>query len=365
MSRTIVSLVSAQTIPNYLFIKEMYQEGDELMFISSEKFKDRIEWITNTLQKNDFTLILLDNSMEEKWNEMCARIEEKISPDKEYIVNLTGGTKYMSLAVQSVFEKHNKKKLYYLPFPKNHLLRPSWNDDTTIPVKYRVNVEEYMKAYNITISNTKSLTKEIVYTQYLFERYTQGSLNENILEELRCYRDKTIRISELAVKTNENIRNFLWGINFPLADPDSSKINKYEIQYLTGGWFEEFVYDLIKKRLNPEDIKLGALITRRGLNHQNDLDVVFTLGNKLFVIECKTGVGKGSIFNQTVYKAASLKEALLGLPSLSYIFSLSSENKDLIQIAKYMGITYCDVTYFINNDKLNSLIEGIQQIAYD
>ncbi|KAA6329353.1 hypothetical protein EZS27_021832 [termite gut metagenome] len=345
----------------------MYQEGDELMFISSEIFKERIEWITNTLQKNDFTLILLDNGMEEKWNEMCARIEEKISPDKEYVVNLTGGTKYISLAVQSVFEKHNKKKLYYLPSPKNHLLRPLWSDDTVIPVKYRVNVEEYMKAYNIKKSNPKSLTKKITDTQYLFERYTQDSLNKNILEKLRPYRDKknkTFLISDLEKETKENIRDFLLDINF-LADPDSSEINKDEIQYLTGGWFEEYIYDLIEKRLNPEDIKLGVRIGEAKLQQNNELDVVFTLGNKLFVIECKTGVGKESIFNQTVYKAAALKETLLGLPSSSYIFSLIPENKKFTQRAKYMGITYCDVTYFTNDNKLNSLIEDIKRNAYD
>jgi hypothetical protein len=305
--------------------------------------------------------------MEEKWNEMCARIEEKISPDKEYVVNLTGGTKYISLAVQSVFEKYNKNKLYYLPSPKNHLLRPLWNDDTAIPIKCRVNVEEYMTAYDIKINKTKSLTKEIDYTQYLFKRYIQDFLDKNILDELRCYRDinKPILISKLEEETNENIRNFLLDINFPLVDPDSSKINKYEIQYLTGGWFEEYIYDLMKKRLNPEDIRLGVLITRGEVKHQNDLDVVFTLGNKLFVIECKTGVGGEYIFNQTVYKASSLKETLLGLLSSSYIFSLSPENKDLTQTAKYMGITYRDATYFTNNDKLNSLIDEIQQIAYD
>ena len=37
MNRIIVNIVSEQTIPNYLFIREMFQEGDRLLFISSQR----------------------------------------------------------------------------------------------------------------------------------------------------------------------------------------------------------------------------------------------------------------------------------------------------------------------------------------
>ena len=49
MKRIIVSIVSEQTVPNYLFIKELFQIGDELLFVSSSKYADRIDWILQTL----------------------------------------------------------------------------------------------------------------------------------------------------------------------------------------------------------------------------------------------------------------------------------------------------------------------------
>lgn len=99
----------------------------------------------------------------------------------------------------------------------------------------------------------------------------------------------------------------------------------------------------------------------------NDLDVVFTLGNKLFVVECKTGVGKPSLFSQIVYKASALKEALLGLSGSSYIFSLSNADEKLSNVAKNLGVEYCDATYFTTkeNDNLLSLVSKINNYAHD
>ena len=49
MSRVIVNIISEQTIPNYLFIKEIFQPGDSLLFIASQKFSERIGWIVQSL----------------------------------------------------------------------------------------------------------------------------------------------------------------------------------------------------------------------------------------------------------------------------------------------------------------------------
>ena len=120
-------------------------------------------------------------------------------------------------------------------------------------------------------------------------------------------------------------------------------LNRYELEYLTGGWFEEYVYYLVKKSVKPDDITLGVKISRAGIRHNNELDVVFTKRNKLFVIECKTGVQTERLFNEIVYKVCAIKEALLGVSCYSYIFSLKmDESNDLKRIAENMDITFID-----------------------
>ena len=151
-------------------------------------------------------------------------------------------------------------------------------------------------------------------------------------------------------------------ISYPKTE---GKIDKYDIRYITGGWFEEYIYHLMKDCLSPSDIKIGVLIEKSTNTNMNDLDVVFTLGNKLFVIECKTGVGGRSLFSQIVYKASALKETLFGLSGKTYIYSLSPEDKDLKTVASNMGVTYCDETYFNNEEKIQELITSIKLYAND
>ena len=140
--RTIVSIISEQTIPNYLFIKEMFHPGDQLMFISSKKMSNRIEWIENTLDWNLLDpqhIILKKDGDEEDWASMTSQIEKALSKEGEYIVNLTGGTKYMALAVQSVFSRY-ASRFFYIPYPQNRIL--STNDKTESPIAYRASTDE-------------------------------------------------------------------------------------------------------------------------------------------------------------------------------------------------------------------------------
>lgn len=377
MSRTIVSIISEQTIPNYIFIKEMYEEGDKLLMIMSndDKIIQKEQFIENTLNYpfKPTTIIFDNKGDEESWQAMQEKIVPYLNPDEEFLINLTGGTKYMALAVEMIFSSYNSK-YYYIPFPKNTILQ--LHSDNAYDIAYRVSVEEYMGLHGLPVS-ASFITQSKAYAQHLLYMFTDKHFLQKhymVLEKLRAYRDtkKPLLIEELETREDTDkkprisgLSSFLQYINFPLRDKCRAKIDKYEIRYITGGWFEEYTYYLVEEKFKPTDIQLGVLIRETQTTNMNDLDVVFTLGNKLFVIECKTGVGKQSLFNQIVYKSSALKETLLGLPGKSYIFSLSNADERLYNIAKNMGVIYCDVTYFSENDKLESWVKNIQSYAHN
>ena len=132
-----------------------------------------------------------------------------------------------------------------------------------------------------------------------------------------------------------------------------------EIDYLTGGWFEEYVYQLIQNNVAPDDIAIGVHIDGcTEIRHDNELDVCFIKNNQLFVIECKSGINSESMFNDIVYKVSSLKEVLLGLDCKSYIFSLKKDpSGDLKKIAKYMDVTFCDYDTLTREEKLKKVLK--------
>ena len=165
---------------------------------------------------------------------------------------------------------------------------------------------------------------------------------------------KPVKISFLETKEDterkpaiKGLSKFLEFISYPIKNVDI--IDKYDIRYITGGWFEEYVYYLIKDILKPTDIQIGVLIRETRETNMNDLDVVFTLGNKLFVIECKTGVGGRSLFSQIVYKASALKETLLGLSGKSYLGFLCRDGQ-LVAFTEPEGKSGGDDGIFFVND---------------
>ena len=70
------------------------------------------------------------------------------------------------------------------------------------------------------------------------------------------------------------------------------------------------------------------------IKHNNELDVCFIKANKLFVIECKTGVTNESLFNEIVYKVCALK----GIPPVAgqasrFLLSLLFKLLELVFVA--------------------------------
>lgn len=374
MSRVIVSIMSDQTIQNYIFIKEKYRDGDELLFISSGKMDHKINWITSTLSFKHCTIskIIFENNEEEKWDKMSERISKSLTEKNTYIVNLTGGTKYMSMAVLRTFDSFDST-FYYIPFPKNEIL--SFQKDEPEKLSYSVTIDEYLSLFNVLKEKDETkLVKNEEYTKDFFNLFVTKSLTSNekgILDKLRLYRDSGIKDIE-AVASNQSanekkpqvigLSNFLRNIDFTTAL--SNQLSKYEIRYLTGGWFEEYIYSKIISVIQPKDIALGLKIKPSpNTTSPNDLDVVFTLGNKFFVIECKTGISGEKMLHETVYKASALKETLFGLPGNTFIFSLATSDEKFDLAAKNMGITYYDQSNFTDEQKWKELAENIMNIA--
>jgi hypothetical protein len=349
----------------------MIQSGDELLFISSKKFEERINWIINALECDKCLInqIILPDGIEEKWEQMIDLIKQNLSNDTTYIVNLTCGTKYMISAVPKAFENFDAE-FYYIPFPKNIILKIG--NERHKDILYRMSVKEFFDCNNTSIPKQKELTKCEDYTLSFFKLFTKGLIKYDVIEKIRIgYREKRIKIADIEIKADEEKKPQISGLSQFLSDikfipNEAGFLSKDETVYLTGGWFEEYSFSLLKKHFPEQDFALGVglpIAKMKGINNR-DLDVVFTFENKLFIIECKTGIDKESILSETVYKAAALKNERLGkLSANTFIFSLSGENEIFKEIAKAMNIVYYDRSFFTDEEKINLIITDINRRA--
>ena len=109
MSKTLVNIITEDNpIPAYLFIKEMYEEGDKLMYISAKDTEDDLDALSElfNVPATHIEEIVLRNDMDEfTYEKICRTVLGYLSEGVNYCVNLAGGTRYMALAIQQVFEK--------------------------------------------------------------------------------------------------------------------------------------------------------------------------------------------------------------------------------------------------------------------
>ena len=383
MSKTIVNIIDKiNPLPAYLFTKEYYEAGDELLFISAEEEADCIGLLTKALEIDETfvkTIIIKryqDNLLYER---ICRTIKGNLIPNKQYYLNLAGGNRYMTLSVQHVFEEFNTL-FFYTQTRENQIVKTIFDhsiyddDDEVFPIKHRMTLKEYFGLYGLQsdVEKPRKMVKDTAFSQHLFTMFSQNLLGRGDYQVMETLREKYRNWKFLIISQVENpdkdymtaIPNLSKFLDFIGFEPErKGSLQSYEMEYLTGGWFEEYVYALIKEVLQPDDIAMGVHISNGVIKHNNELDVCFIKANKLFVIECKTGVTSEKLFNEIVYKVCALKEVLLGT-SHSYIFSLKKDTKgNWKKTAKYMGITFCDWLNLTRPDNLKRILNEMNRIA--
>lgn len=377
--KTLVNIITREhPVAAYLFIKEFYEEGDRLLFVSANDSFDCITPLVKILNVDPGVvqrIVLRRDSDSYTYERICRTINSGVNNDTEYYVNLAGGTRYMALSVQHVFSNYHST-FFYTQTQQNLIVKTIFdnsiydNDDQIIPIKYRMTLAEYFEAYGLChdLAALEPPISNETKAMQMFNLFAQQQLRSSdfkILDVLReKYRGwKYLKIAEAEHPVREgfipipNLSKFLDFIKFTPKEP--GMLSQQELDYLTGGWFEEYVYYLIKAVVKPDDMAIGVRIDGcTEIRHNNELDVSFIKNNQLYVIECKSGISSESMFNEIVYKVSALKEVLLGVDCNSYIFSLKKDpTGDLKKIATYMGITFCDYECLTREDKLRKVLK--------
>ena len=113
MAKIIVNIISKDDLmPAYLFVKEKYEEGDGLMFISAKDTTEELALVSELLKvsSQDVVNIVLTKERDEfTYERIGRRLLPELRKDVKYCVNLAGGTRYLALAVQHLFESFDSE----------------------------------------------------------------------------------------------------------------------------------------------------------------------------------------------------------------------------------------------------------------
>ena len=358
MGKTIVSLVSDQTIPNVMFIKAN-GDAERLVFITTEEMekKQRTDWILKSvgikIPPDKVEKIIVS---EQSISEIQRKLREYPFFDRnaEILVNLTGGNKIMSLAAYEFFKEkslqnQNITKMYYLNLggDKFDMVFPS--EQKNCICSGHCNLKEYLTAYSIEEEKTEKLpimkfekTWEFYSKIFEPERNTIKIILKKINGNFDNYKKLPEQLSGNEKKDVFRLLKKVFG-DFEFTKP--------KIKYLTGGWFEEYICFLIKRglKLNNEQICLNLEIKDKSVSGKaasNEIDVIFIHKNKINIIECKTGLkdisGK-SILGDVLYKQSALRKSF-GLTAKNFLFlpNVLSGNERQKERAEVYGIGIVD-----------------------
>ena len=300
--KILVSIISEHLIPNYHLYQHFKNEIDRNIFISSKKmekagYSENLKTLVSPDIKTDIIILNNGNDFESISNDLNS--SDIFTPDNEYIVNITGGTKLISLAVFNHFKTLNSE-FYYVAIGTNSCQKFHPKQEQPIRFKHKISLSEYMRLYGYYIETDNSLQKDEAQTKRLFNSVKQKNFNSLSVAPVRdAFTD-----------------------SFALTAPS-------EKEYYTGGWFEEYLFITVKQLLNLEDSQIGLNVkvkrnpTRP--NNDNEFDIMFVNNNRLYVIECKSSIGKK-------------KEHKKNLES--FLYKLAAEIKDMgLQVTPMLAVT--------------------------
>lgn len=304
----IFHLYGDQRIPTYLGLKQFNCKSH--VFITSSGY--HAVDIMKQFVKEDIELLELNvdaYNPKDVQDKLLKFIEEKDGIQNQKIgFNLTGGTKLMYAGALNVCRQLGGIPFYFNTRDKKVIFL---NDFSSKPIVKIEKVKSFIKlnSNGLSIGDSQrkipQQTDMISLTNYLWKR--KEIINDIAGEIKKRYFElrKPFIKEEITVFTDNDRNSYIKIKDRQYVFEDASQFKVY----LTGGWFEEYVYNNLKNLVKTKKItdlhhslkisyetnnattleKFLGLTKAENNQLYQELDVVFTDGNRLYVIECKSG----------------------------------------------------------------------------
>ncbi|MEM3341600.1 MAG: DUF1887 family CARF protein [Thermoplasmata archaeon] len=355
--QVLVSLLSEQHVPNLISVR-VFKPAVILLVISPEMKKNKKDEFFKEavrLEERRYEVEELRIADENNFPEIqdALKVKKKDMEEKykdsgvEWIVNITGGTKIMSLAAFSAFE--NEKRIYCPKADECCFLEVLSGQQISLDKEYHVRIEEFVKGYGFRLSgqNKTGWAKDLIP----FAKWLGANIETNIpaiyLDIFRNIEDarkngyvipdtQPVPLRNGDPRTIENAANMLKQyfkrIKVHNKNSISGRFEPRDVEFLTGGWLELLLYSVLdhyKDELGLYDLRWGLTIeNREGV--KNELDVCFMHKNKLHVVEAKSGETQGDKNkpDDFLYKLEGIKSNIKALQFRTHLFILSERILD-------------------------------------
>ncbi|EDZ63474.1 hypothetical protein SMGD1_2036 [Sulfurimonas gotlandica GD1] len=340
-------LFGEQRMPSLLGVLQF--PSQKHVFINSEQYPAKI--MKQFIGNSSFDELKINPFDPSDVKEKILTYLQNTSSHQKIGFNLTGGTKLMYAGALAACKKINATpfyfdiihdKLIFLNDFKNQDIKPITSVETFITL-HSNDLSISKKGYWDQIQNINLEGREEL-TMFLWEhRSNIAKLYRDMIpyvddRQKFSIQKNTIQIQytkdyDVTIKIGNKVFTFSNWRDFPV--------------YITGGWFEEYVYIQFKPLLENQiiyDLRIGLEIAFKDKGNQNnsfglsklkniigdtyqELDIIFTDGKKLYIVECKAG----NIKSDHIMKLQNITRYFGGLKGEGILASCFPPNSQVVK----------------------------------
>jgi hypothetical protein len=357
--KTQLCLVSDQAAANLLPALDPALKPEKVVLVVSSKMRTRAERLSRVLQQHGIAVKSVDLTNEHDLSateEDLLRLAEAM-PEEDIALNITGGTKLMSAAAQSVASVSDWK-MFYVDVDTDQIswLSPKGRADHALTEQLRLRV--YLQSYGFDLVEKPRRPQASPEQQKLTETLLMqiGSLEAPLstLNWLAQQAENSRRLSiALDAKQQDSrsldalLRNFESAGAITVEGNEVKFASKADLGFVKGGWLELHVMQIIHQLSGELGIRDKAanleVIDSAGV--KNELDLACIVRNRLFVIECKTARmdrPEAPKANDTLFKLVENCRRVGGLGTRGMLVSYRDLGESEKKLAVALGIeTVC------------------------
>jgi len=322
MINTHLCLVSSQPIPNLAPLFEPDQTPQQVILLTSDQMSQQAVWLQQVLHQRQIKSEVWKIADGYDCDHIKERIEALLRRQDlgDIALNVTAGTKIMSLAAYEVFRTQNLPIFYV--HPQKDLLISLFPVEPARKIPDKLRLEEFFQVHGYQVMSLRRKTV-IRERQQLGEhlvknvdRYSSALGTLNYLAATA--EDRPTLRSDRIIARNWDVTGFKSLVDL-LVDDGLLEIeddcfvftSEEERFFVNGGWLEKYLFsriDRLRNRLKIQDAAMSVQV-ESSTGSKNEIDVALIYNNRLFLIECKTRRFRGqhSAGSKALYRMDSLK----------------------------------------------------------
>lgn len=325
-----IMLVSDQAAANLLPALDPALKPDKAILLVTTKMQRQADNLERVLRESEVATSQVMLANEHDYGQLeNALLDIASQHDGDAIaLNVTGGTKLMALAAQSV-ALEAEWSVFYVDIDTDQAIWLAPAGPGSQPLGQQLRLGHYLRGYGFKLGDPVPATSfsqaHNVLIQTLIKQL--GSLTQP-LGRLNWLAQKAEEEHRLKVKMSPEdrdsrslealLRNFEEAGVLTVNDGQVDFGNAQNLTFTKGGWLEAHVFKTVcalAEELPMRD-KASNLVVLDADGVKNELDVAFLARNRLFVIECKTArmdKPEAPKANDTLFKLSEICRRVGGL----------------------------------------------------